>query len=542
MRRSFALLLCMVWALLCLFPAAAPAESTSNVIRVGWYDTPFNHKDALGRRTGYAYEYQQKIAAYTGWKYEYIEGNWPELLQMLEEGRIDLLSDVSYTEERSEYMLYSDIPMGTELYFLYVSPDNRDISIEDCTTLNGKKIGVTKESIQKDLFLEWAENHDVSAELIELSCSESESLNMLKKGNIDAFITLDTYADHDIAVPLWKVGSSDFFFAVSRKYPDLLSRLNAALNRIQDEDKHYSDHLSEKYLMDAGTNLYLTAEEQDWLNVHGPIRVGYQDNYLAFCAADPKTGDLTGALKDYLDYASGTLENAHPDFEAVCYSTAAAALEAVKTGEVDCMFPANLTAYDAEMAGVVMTAPLIRTKMEAVIREEDHRDFLRKTQVRVGVNRGNPNYEMFLAEHFPAWTPVYYEDTSACLDAVASKGADCVIISNYRFSDISGQCRRLNLTSVYTGVDMDYSLAVRVGNTELYSILSRLIRQVPDSAVNAALTYYSAGARSGFADWLLIHPAVIVFAVISLILLGVILVLLRRLQTLKKPAEKSSGA
>lgn len=55
---------------------------------------------------------------------------------MLQDGRIDLLSDVSYTEERAEYMLYSHIPMGSELYYLYVFPENTTISIEDPTTLN----------------------------------------------------------------------------------------------------------------------------------------------------------------------------------------------------------------------------------------------------------------------------------------------------------------------------------------------------------------------------------------------------------------------
>ncbi|MBQ7673511.1 MAG: transporter substrate-binding domain-containing protein [Alphaproteobacteria bacterium] len=41
-----------------------------------------------------------------GWTYEYVEGNWSNLFQMLIDGKIDLLSDVSYTEERSKQMLF----------------------------------------------------------------------------------------------------------------------------------------------------------------------------------------------------------------------------------------------------------------------------------------------------------------------------------------------------------------------------------------------------------------------------------------------------
>ena len=519
-KRTAALLLCIALVSLCVLPAAAAAEESPKVVRVGWYDTPFNFKDAFGRRTGYAYEYQRKIAAYTGWKYEYIEGNWPELLQLLKEGKIDLMSDVSYAEERTEYMLYSSIPMGEELYYLYIAPNNSEISADDYSTLNGKKVGITRGSVQRGQFLDWAEAHHVSAEILDLDGSEAESLVMLSKGEIDAFVTLDTYGDPNVAVPLWKIGGSDFYFAVSKSRADLLPELDKALNRIQDENKHYSEQLTTKYLRNAGTNLYLTVDERAWLDAHGPIRVGFQDNYLAFCAAD-QNGNLTGALKDYLEFASGVLQNASPAFEAVVYPTASAALEAVKNGEVDCMFPANLTDYDAEQAGLVLTQPMMQTEMDAVVRTADKKDFLRSNQVRVGVNQGNPNYEMFLMDHFPAWTPVYYPDTPACLDAIAAGNADTVIISNYRFRDISRQCDRLNLTTVYTGVNMDYCLAVREGNTLLYSILSKIIGNVPESTVNAALTYYSGDtAKPGIGDFILAYPIpAIAAAVIAVILI-----------------------
>ncbi len=537
-KRTAALLLCITLVMLCLLPAAVSAEESPKVVRVGWYDTPFNYKDAFGRRTGYAYEYQRKIAAYTGWKYEYVEGNWPELLDLLKQGKIDLMSDVSFVEDRTEYMLYSAIPMGEELYYLYIVPDNKEISADDFSTLNGKTVGVTKGTVQRGQFLAWAEARGISVEILDLECSEAESLQKLNKGEMDAFVTLDTYGDPNVVIPLWKIGASDFYFAVSKARADLLPELDMALNRIQDENKHYSQQLTAKYLQNASTNLYLTVEERNWLDAHGPIRVGFQDNYLAFCAAD-QDGNLTGALKDYLEFASGVLQNSSPVFEAVVYPTASAALEAVKSGEVDCMFPANLTDYDAEQAGVVMTQSMMRTEMDAVVRAKDKKDFLRSNKVRVGVNQGNPNYEMFLVDHFPDWTPVYYPDTPACLDAIAAGNADTVIISNYRFRDISRQCDRLNLTTVYTGVNMDYCLAVREGNTLLYSILSKIIGGVPESTVNAALTYYSAEvSKPGFGDFILAYPIpAIAAAVIALIL---IILAVRGILVTKNPGKNSS--
>ena len=215
-KRVAALFFCIMLVMLCLLPSAGSAEENPKVVRVGWYDTPFNFKDAFGRRTGYAYEYQRKIAAYTGWKYEYVEGNWPELLDLLKQGKIDLMSDVSFAEDRTEYMLYSAIPMGEELYYLYITPDNKEISADDFSTLNGKTVGVTKGTVQRGQFLAWAEARGISVEILDLECSEAESLQKLNKGEMDAFVTLDTYGDPNVVIPLWKIGASDFYFAVSK--------------------------------------------------------------------------------------------------------------------------------------------------------------------------------------------------------------------------------------------------------------------------------------------------------------------------------------
>ncbi len=513
------------------------AQDRAKTVRVGWYETPFNRTDQYGRRSGYAYEYQRKIAAYTGWQYEYVTGSWHELMQMLEAGEIDLMSDVSYKEERAEHMLYASLPMGTESYYVFIDPDNESIDQDDYTTLNGQRVGITKSSIQEDLFLQWKKKHQVSAEVIELTCSEEESLQMLSDGKLDAFITMDIYGDPERAVPVCKIGSSDFYFAVNKDRPDLLAELDAAMSRIQDENKYYNQQLYEKYLSSSATERYFTAREKEWISGHDTIRVGYQDHYLAFCASD-ETGNLTGALKDYLAYASEAMENGNVRFEAVAYPTAAAAMEALKNGEIDCMFPANLTDYDSEIEGVVMSPAIMRTEMDAVVRDSAQKEFLRKKDVTVAVNEGNTNYDMFLADHYPGWKRIYFKDTPAGLDAVAAGEADCVILSNYRFNNISKQCEKLHLTTVYTGVDMDYCFALREGDTNLYSVVSRIIGAVPESVVNSSLTYYSTeDVKMSFVDLVKEH-LFLVTTVIFGILLVILLLLLRSIKAEKKVQEE----
>ena len=514
------------------------AEDKKKTVKVGWFESGFYSKDQLGRRSGYAYEYQRKISAYTGWTYEYIEGNWSELLDMLKKGEIDLLANVSYKPERAESMLYSYLPMNTEAYYIYVSSGNDDIRSDDPGTLTGKRVAIDRGSIQNDLFKEWAENHKVEYELVEVNLSQEEALNMLHDGQFDAYVMNDSFGDPEKVKPLWKIGSSDCYFVVNKDKPDLLKELDMALNRIQDENIYYNQQLYEKYLKNTGSNSYLNKQETEWLSKHGKIRVGYQDNYLAFCAKDEKTGELTGALKDYLDSASTIMENGEIEFEAVAYPTASDELTALKNGEIDCMFPANLSAYDGEELGVQLTPPIMKTEMDAVVRASEKKEFIKKEHVRVAVNEGNTNYELFLQDHYPGWEPVYFKDTPAGIEGVANGKADCVIISNYRYNNISKKCEKLHLDTIYTGVDLEYCFAVREGDMTLYSILSKVTYAVPESTTNAALTYYSTeDVKISFIDIIKDHLSTILLA-IAVILLIIILLTMRSIHLHKKASEE----
>ena len=537
-RHVFAWLMISVIAVF-FVPLTVSAEESKKTVRVGWHESPHFITDQYGRKTGYSYEYQRKVAAYTGWEYKYVEGTWSDLMDKLKNGEIDLLSDVSYTDERTSDILYSSIPMGTEVYYVFISSKNKDITAKDLSSLNGKKIGVTLGTVQKDFLLNWEKAHGISAEIVELKGDQEDSFKELDK-TVDAVVTMDTYGYVSNVVPVCKIGTSDFFFAVNKKRPDLLNELETALNQIQDENKYYNQQLHDKYLKSTETSKYLSGHEIEWLSKHGVIKVGYQDNYLAFCAKDPANGELTGALKDYLDYATQAFANVELKFQTVCYPTSSAAIEALQRGEIDCVFPGNLTDYDAEQLDLVMTPALMRTEMVAVVRASEQKEFLMKTPIIVAVNEGNTNYDIFLADHYPSWKRKYFPDTPAGLDAIAKGEADCVIISGYRYSNISKQCDKLRLTTVYTGVEMDYCFAVAEGNTDLYSILSRVTTIVPDSVVHTALTYYSTeDVKTGLID-VVKDNIFIILSVVAVILLIITDLVIHMLRAKKMVIEKDN--
>ena len=84
-KRIMRFCLYLLLALSVLLPVSAlAAETGKKTVRVGWFESAFNTTDQFGRRSGYSYEYQQKIAAYTGWSYEYVTGSWSDLMVMLQ--------------------------------------------------------------------------------------------------------------------------------------------------------------------------------------------------------------------------------------------------------------------------------------------------------------------------------------------------------------------------------------------------------------------------------------------------------------------------
>jgi hypothetical protein len=87
---------------------------------------------------------------------------------------------------------------------------------------------------------------------------------------------------------------------------------------------------------------------------------------------------------------------------------------------------------------------------------------------------------------------------------------------------------------------MDYCFAIREGNTVLYSILSKIIGNVPESTANAALTYYSAdSSKPTLGDLILAYP---IPAVVSSVVAVVLIILAIRGLRVQRKAGKPESA
>ncbi len=526
-KRMLVFLLCFVLLAAGGLPVTVHAETTEKkVVRVGWYESSYCYRDRFGERRGIAYEYQRKISAHTGWTYEYVEDSWSNLLQMLIDGEIDLMSDVSFTEERAKLMLFPSLAMGSESYYVYCEVGNTEISAEDLQSFNGKKIGVNKGSIQEAMFREWVDRNHLTLKILPLSGLEESSMNMLADGEVDALVWPNSIGSHENLLPVCKIGTSDYFFAVNKERPELLVELNNALTAIQDEDPFVNQRLLDQYIKQTRTNAFLTPSLQNWLKEHGAIRVGYLGGYLPFCAKDPETGELTGALKNYLDSASDSLKNAGVSFETAAFPSLDAAITAMKSGEIDCVFPTNISTYTGEQMGLITVNPIMKTEMSVLIRADDRPESIHEKPFTVALDEGNLNFETYVRKAFPDWTIRKYPRAEDCYAAVSAKEADGVLVSAYHMretEELRGQYRLVDLPLTET---MEFSFAVPMNEPQLYSILNKIVNLLSNEDMEYALvSYMYLNQKVSFLDFLRDNLITVLLILFAIFLLIVVLIL-----------------
>ena len=350
--RSICAMLCLLLLLPALFPVKAAAETVpAKVVRVGSFEDTFNYVNEKGARKGYGYELLQTLSGYTGWQFEYVSCDWSDCFEKLKNGEIDIMGDISYTEDRTEEMLFSDEPMGEEKDYLYADLSREDITASDFKTLNGKKIGVLMGTEPEVMLTEWEEKYDLKTQHVNISNNE-DAKQKLANHEIDCFVSMEESFWTELGIStITRVGSSDIYYAINKDRADIKEELDNAMRALEDADPFYTADLYKRYFSMDYTPI-LTGEEKAWLKKHGAIRMGFLTGDSGVSVYDPSTGELTGTITDYIRFAKDCLGNQELEFQMVGYDSQKAELDALKSGEIDMVFHFDQSPNLAEEYGV----------------------------------------------------------------------------------------------------------------------------------------------------------------------------------------------
>lgn len=102
-----------------------------------------------GKPSGLGIDYIELIARKAGFKVQYVQGSWDELLSRFKEGKIDVLHSVYRTDEREAYMLFSK-PFYTNHVGIAV---RKESGIRTVADLAGKRVAMMKGFATSEILL-----------------------------------------------------------------------------------------------------------------------------------------------------------------------------------------------------------------------------------------------------------------------------------------------------------------------------------------------------------------------------------------------------
>ena len=528
MRKSVCAMLSLLLLLSAVLPVKAAAETApAKVVRVGSFEDTFNYVNERGARKGYGYELLETLSGYTGWQFEYVTCDWSDCFEKLKNGEIDIMGDISYTEDRAEEMLFSDEPMGEEKYYLYADFSRTDISASNFKTLNGKKIGVLMGTEPEVMLTEWEEKHGIKTEHVNISDNEDVK-KKLANHEIDCFVSLEEafWAELGIST-MTRVGESSIYYAINKDRPDIKEELDYAMSVLDEADPFYTADLYKRYFSLDYTPI-LTSEEKAWLRKHGAIRMGFLTSDGGVSTYDPATGELTGAITDYIQFAIGCLGNQKLEFQIVGYDSIEAELDALKSGEIDMIFHFDQNPNLAEEYRVACTSTTWITNLMAVTNKQH---FNESKANRIAVPQNEFSLKKYLAFYYPQWEIVDCDTQEDAARLMETGRADCFVTG---ISSEENYSKKYGFYSVPLLNPVKSCFAVNSGNCSLLSILNKTIKAKPINLLAGSIAMYQSSARKVTLSEFIKDNFFMVMLISSIAVAVVLLTILMLLQKARK--------
>ena len=533
MRKSVCALLSLLLLLSAVLPVKAAAETAPvKIVRIGSFENTFNYCNEKGARKGYGYELLQTLSGYTGWQFEYVTCDWSDCFEKLENGEIDIMGGISYTEDRAEKMLFSDEPMGEEKYYLYADLSRADISASNFKTLNGKKVGVLMGTEPEVMLTEWEKKYGIKTQHVNISNNEDVQQKLVNH-EIDCFVSLEESLWAELGIStITRVGKSSIYYVLNKDRSDLKEELDNAMRALDEEAPFYTADLCKKYFS-LDYKPILTGEEKAWLRKHGAIRMGFLTSDSGVSTFDPATGEITGTITDYIQFAADCLGNQKLEFQLVGYDDKEAELNALKSGEIDMIFHFDQSPNLAEEYRVARTNTTWTANMMVVTNQQL---FTENKVNRVAVPQNKISLTRYIAFYYPQWEIVDCDTQEDAIKLVKDGQADCFIIgvsSEAKYSKIYG------FYSVPLPNPANSCFAVNSGNRSLLSILNKTIKAMPANMLTSSLAMHKSSLRKVTLSEFIKDNFVMVLLVGSI---AVAVILLTILQLLRKARKAEAAA
>ena len=503
------------------------------VIRVGSFEDTFNYVDENGVRRGFGYELMQALAGYAGWKFEYVKCDWSDCFDKLENGEIDVIGDISYTDERAQEMLFSEEPMGEEKYILYADLSHTDIETSNFKSMDGKRVGVLLGTEPESMLTEWEKKNGIHTGHVNVYDNDDVK-KKLADNEIDCFVSLEEsiWSERGIS-SVTNIGKSGIYFAINKERSDIKEELDFAMRQLDKDSPFFKADLYKKYFT-LDYSQILTGEEKSWIEEHGAINIGFLNDDPAVFLLDEETGKLTGMLAEYIAYAKDYLGNQILKFNIQSYDDYDEMIQALQDCEIDMIFYVGRNPNFAEEKGFALTNTAWTYSLMAVTDEK----YFNENEVHtVAVPKEKEALKQHIAFNYPQWKFVNYDSLDDAADMVIKEKADCFIMGT---SQVIKYDNNKDFKSIPLTKTMEACFAVRCGEGNLLSILNKILKTMPSDMLTSALAIYDSTAdKVTFFDFIKDNLPVFFGATsfFALGIIGIILVLLRKARKAETAAK-----
>ena len=515
---SFAAVSALLISVFGFFAVAADLPSSAKTVSVAYFESPGFQEGASADavKSGYSYEFFQKISYYTGWQYNYIYGSREELYDRFLSGEIDLMAGFPASDEYADLMEFPDVGFMTENFYLYKLRSNTNISSRYISTLSGKRVGTLEDAIVPDLEA-WAEKNSVKMDLVFFDTVQERNAALLD-GTIDCIIASDAHLQPTVELsPVVKVSSVNTYICAAKGNRSLALELSAAIASIDEKDVYFRQDLQRRYFSNSVSSVAMTEEEKEWVLSHESLKAGYLNDFMPYCGT-AEDGSVTGIVKDVIPEIfrqlniSGKLNVAYES-----YNSYEAMLNALAKGEIDVVFPVLGDIWYSEQIGIFQSEPVVHSPINLVYRDE----ISEKTTATIAVNRNNLMQYRNTLSFYPEATILYCDSIDACFEAVREGQAGSTLLNGLRTNNL-GNSEEESLKAVLEPQTCSYSFGIRNGDTALTSLIDRGISHLSeDFAYSVSYAYVDSSSPSGAYVFIRNHFLLFLTGVVVLVLLFV---------------------
>lgn len=536
-KKAAAACLAFVMVLLCLFPTAAFAATESRTVRVGFPIQPgLSEVNENGDLIGYNYDYLQEIAQYTGWNYEFVQLDGDlndvlvQMLEMLENGELDLLGSMAYSDESAKVYDFAGQSYGTVYTALSVLYENTKITQDNYQDLKQLRIaaldGAKKRIGELDDFC--SANH-ISYTLIPCK-TEEEQLAALESGKADALLSVDVnYIEGTRAIA--KFSPNPFYFATTKGNKEIVQKINSAILSINQVDPLFSATLSETYFNTQSKQLILSDSEKKYIENTQPLKVGVLTNNAPFQYADSKTGELKGIAPDLFDYIS---EQTGLKFQFVHVSNTEELEKMANEHSLDLVATLESDYKLARKMNVSLTKNYTSAQYIMMLNKNVNESSLAGKRLAM---RSDYDYDGTYMGNV-----VRFESSEECIDAVNSGKADYTYGNSYTVQYYMNNPKYSNVKLIpqsYQPFETCIGV-VRPGSMSLLNILNKTLLAIPEEDMQAII-YKNTSYRQEFTlmNFIEAYPSQSLLVIISLavVIILVLLLILHARTKLNKKIE-----